>query len=272
MRITLTASVLAVFGLLTACASQSDDEEASATTTSALQAQSQGGITDAVVDTEGTLAPEPEEAAKAVTEHELRGLRPAGCATKTRDGNVVTLKVDKCTGPFGKVVLEGTLVATFSKTSDDTLHVDIAAGDGTTADGRALTYEAQADVRFDGTQRFLTYHGHSSGTTKRGKDYARHTDLSIVADIATHCAQIDGASKGNVGAYEIDLTIEGFKGCRDVCPSAGLARATVDGPLVKSASIEVSFDGSDKAHVKTHIKKDRERDIALDCDAAEAAE
>ena len=66
------------------CASEDGDEEASATVTSALQAQSQGGVTDGVVDIEGTLAPEPEEAAAKVADFPTRGLEPAGCATKTR--------------------------------------------------------------------------------------------------------------------------------------------------------------------------------------------
>ena len=273
-RVALGTTVLAFAALLTlpTTGCNADEDEASATTTSALQAQSQGGVTDGVIDTEGALAPEPEEAAKKVAELPTRGLRPAACVTKTREGNVVTLKLDKCTGPFGKVVIEGSLVATFSKTSANDLHVDIAAGEGTTANGKAFGYTAQADVRFDGTQRLLTYHGSSNGTTKRGKDFSRQTDLSIVADVSTHCAQLDGVSKGSIGKYDIDLTIEGFKGCRDACPTAGVARATVDGPLVKNASVEVTFDGSDKAHVKIDARKKREKDVALDCEAAEAAE
>jgi len=274
-RFSLCTTVLALAALVivpTGCAADDDEDEASATTTSALQAQSQDGVLDGVLDTEGTLAPEPEAAAKRIVESPVRGLHPAGCATKTREGNVVTLKLDKCTGPFGRVVLEGSLVATFSRASANDLHVDIVAANGTTANGRQFTYAARADVRFEGTQRSVTYHGASSGTTKRGKSFSRQTDLAIVADVATHCAQIDGTSNGTVGRYDINLTIEGFKGCRDACPTAGLARATVDGPLVKNASVEVTFDGSEKAHVKIQARKTRERDIALDCQAGEAAE
>jgi hypothetical protein len=274
-RFSLFTTVLALAALTiapTGCQKDEDEDEASATATSALQAQNQDGVMDGVVDTEGTVAPEPEEAAKRVAERPTRGLHPEGCATRTREGNVVTLKLDKCTGPFGKVTLEGSLVATFSKASANDLHVDIVAADGTTANGRELTYAAQADVRFEGTGRTVTYHGRSSGTTKRGKSFSRETNLSIVADLATHCAEIDGTSKGSVGRYDINLTIEGFKGCRDACPTAGLARATVDGPFVKNASVEVTFDGSDKAHVKIQARKKHERDIALDCEAGETAE
>lgn len=255
------------------CAAADDDEEASATTTSALQAQSQAGLTDGVVDVDGPLAPTAEDAAKTVAERPLRNIRPEGCTKKTREGNVVTLELAGCTGPFGKVEITGSLVATFSNPSADIVHVDIKASEGTTANGKALTYAATGDVRFDGSQRFVTYHGSSSGTTKRGKAFTRATDLSIVADVSTHCATMDGVSKGTIGKYDVDLTVTGFKGCRDACPTAGSARATVDGPLVKNASVEVTFDGSDSAHVKVDRgegRKKRELDVTMDCSAAEA--
>ncbi|MBX3220100.1 MAG: hypothetical protein KF795_06235 [Labilithrix sp.] len=253
--------------------SERDGEEASAVTTSALQAQSQAGLTDGLVDVEGALAPNAEDAAKAVLERPLRGIRPEGCAKKTRAGEVVTLEMTRCTGPFGKVEITGSLVATFSKPSADVVEVAIVASQGTTANGEPFSYAATGDVRFDGDRRFVTYRGSSSGTTKRGRDFATATDVSIVADVTTHCAKLSGASKGSVGRYELDLTFEGFEGCRDVCPSAGTARARVDGPLVKNASVEVVFDGSSTAKVKVDRGEGRrtsQRDVALDCDAAEA--
>jgi hypothetical protein len=250
----------------------SDDESATATTTSALQVQSQTGITDGVLETEGTLAPEPDAAAKVVADHPMPNVVPAGCASKTVEGNVVTLKLERCTGPFGKIVLEGSLVATFSKTADDVLHVAIATADGMKANDGPLVYAADVDIRYDGSQRTLTYHGHSNGTTKRGVSYERHTDATIIADVTTHCGQIDGVSKGSVGRYDIDLSVQGLKGCRNQCPTAGVAHATVDGPLVKSTAIDVTFDGSSSAHVLVSGKKQRDLDVALDCDNGEAAE
>lgn len=257
---------------VTGCAAEEDGDEASATTTSALQAQSQAGLTAGIADVEGTVAPSAEDAAKAVADGPLDNLQPAGCAKKTRDGNVVTLALDACTGPFGKVAITGTLTATFSNPSADTVHVDIEAADGTTANGSPLSYAATGDVRFDGSQRFVTYHGSSNGTTKRGKSFVRTTDLSIVADVTTHCATMAGTSKGSIGRYEVDLEVTGFKGCRDACPTAGTAHATVNGPLVNDASVDVTFDGSKSAHVKVSARKTRTLDVAMDCSAAEAAE
>jgi len=252
-----------------ACSDDAEREEASATATSALQAQSQSGLTDGVLDTEGVLAPEAEEAAKTVAEHPTRGLRPEGCATKTREANVVTLKLDGCTGPFGKVTMHGSLTATFSRASADVLHVDIAGSDDLTANDATLHYAAGVDVRYDGQERTMTYHGHSEGKTKRGVDFARHTDLSVVADVQTKCVAIDGMSKGSIGKFDLDLTVDGFKGCRDACPTAGNAHATLRGPLGRETNLDVTFDGSDEAHVKG---PKRSFDVALSCDDAEAAE
>lgn len=261
---------------VTACTAsdEEDDEDASVTTTSALQTQSQAGLTDGVLDVDGALAPGAEEAAKAVAESPLRNLQPAGCAKKTRDGGTVTLELAACTGPFGKVEVSGRLVATFSKPSADVIHVEIAASD-LTANGKPLTYASTGDMRFEGKQRFATYRGSSSGTTKRGKAFTRTTDVSVVADLGTQCATMNGVSKGTIGKYDVDLTVDGLTGCRDACPSGGKARAVVDGPLVKNASIEITFDGSSTARAKIDRgegRKKRERNIPLDCAAAEAEE
>lgn len=264
MRLRFLAVLLVVH---TGCSSQVEEEEASATATSALQAHNQSGITEGVIDIEGGLAPEPEDAAKAVAERPTRGLQPEGCATKTRDGNVVTLTLSGCSGPFGRVKMDGTLKATFTKTAPDVLHVAVV-GDGLHANGASFDYGADLDVAYDGASRKLTYHGHSDGKTKRGVAFSRHTDLTIVADTDTKCVAIDGVSKGSIGRFDLDLTIDGFKGCQNACPTAGVAKATLRTPR-REVDIELSFDGSDSAHVtapKHHF------DVKLDCDAAEAAE
>jgi hypothetical protein len=266
-------SLVLAFSLI-ACAKNADQDEdaddATASTTSALQAQSQVGLVDAVTEVDGGAAPEAEEAARMVVEGATKNLQPEGCLTKTREGSVVTFESKGCTGPFGKVAVYGTLVATFSKTTPDVLHVALATKDGATSNGAAFDYGSDTDIRFDGAARIFTYHGHSSGTTARGKSFSRSTDLTVSVDTQAQCLAIDGTSHGTIGKYDVDLTIEGFHACRNACPTAGIARATVDGPLVKDASITVTFDGSDTAHVQVHARRDRDRSVKMDCEAGEA--
>ncbi|HEY8075429.1 MAG TPA: hypothetical protein VIF62_14995 [Labilithrix sp.] len=269
MRLHLIAAaafVLPAFG----CSEAIEQDEASATATSALQAQSQGGVTDGVLDVDAPdgLAPDPEDAAKAVAEKDARALRPAGCAVKTRDGAVVTIALHGCTGPFGKIALDGTLVATFSKTATNVLHVDIADGGDLAANGASFHYAAGVDVTYAPGTRKLDYHGHSDGTTKRGVAFDRHTDLAIVADVDKKCVSIDGVSKGSLGRFDLDLTIDGFHGCESACPTAGSAKATLRTPN-REIDVEVDFDGSDRAHVKA---PKHAFDVALACEDAEAAQ
>ncbi len=257
MRLSLlaAAAVVAVTAL-PACSAETEQEEASATATSALQAQSQGGVTDGVLDVDAPdgLAPDPEDAAKAVAEKDARALRPAGCAVKTREANVVTIALHGCTGPFGKVALEGTLVATFTKTAADVLHVDLADGGDLSANGASFHYAAGVDVTYAPGTRKLDYHGHSDGKTKRGVSFSRHTDLAIVADIEKKCVAIDGVSKGSLGRFDLDLAIDGFHACEGACPTAGSAKATLRTPS-RELDLEVDFDGSDHAHVKAPKRK-----------------
>jgi hypothetical protein len=267
----LAALAATVLALPTGCSTTVDQDEASATATAALQAQSQGGLTDGILDT-GTpdgLAPDPATAAQTVAAQPSKGLFPVGCATKTQSGDVVTLTMNACTGPFGKVTMNGTMTATFSNSAADVLHVDVEAGDDLTANGTAFHYSAGVDVTYTSTSRTLTYQGHSDGTTKRGVAYARQTNVTIVADATTSCLAIDGTSTGSVGKYDLDISIAGFKGCPGACPTAGVAKATLNGPLVDDKSLQVTFDGSAEGHVSAPR---RTFDVPLDCEASEAAD
>lgn len=222
VRSCITFTPVLFFALSTAggCAPADDEEEAaSGTATSALQAASQGGVTDGVLDDEAPSAPDPSEIAAKAVERPTRGLSPEGCATKTRADNVVTLTLDGCSGPLGKVVMSGELVVTFTRPAPDAIHVDVKGSDDLVANGKPIRYGAQADARWDGSRRRLTYHGESSGETKRGRAFDRATDLAIVADVATRCVEVDGVSKGSVAGWDLD---EGFKACEHACPTAGL--------------------------------------------------
>lgn len=255
----------------TGCAADADDEEEAArgTATSALQASSQGGVTDALLETDDTAAPDPEAAAQKIAEHPTNGLEPAGCATKTREGSAVTIALSGCSGPFGKITMDGALRLTFRRTGADVLHVDIT-GEDLVANGRPLRYLASADVRYEGSQRKITWHGESSGTTKRGRAFETSSDFAIDADVDARCVAVDGVSKGSVVGFDLDVTIEGLRACKDQCPAAGLARAIVRTPRGRERSLEVRFDGTEIARVKGF--RGREMDVALACADAEAAE
>ncbi len=254
---------------LGACASE--EEDAASVTTLALQAKSEADLLDAVLDLEGVASPDPSEAARLVAERPAGRLQPQGCMQKSQQGDTVTFELEGCTGALGMVELHGTLVATFSKTAENLLHVVLVSQPGTRANDRELTYSAESDVRYEtpNTRRYA-YRGSTKGVTARGRAYARDTELTVSVDTQTECVSIDGASRGSVGPYTLDVSLEGMRGCRASCPSAGRVTATVEGPRAQSASITVQFDGSEQAHVERGGRRTRERSVRLDCAAGEA--
>ncbi len=274
MHLTRTISLATLplaLALAAGCAPRDDDEEAAAqSTTSALQASQHGGLTEAAIDLDEGDAVEPERAAQAVAERPTKGLSPSGCATKTREGAKVTLVMKGCTGPHGKLTLDGTLVATFTRPSPDALHVELVGGDDLRANGRDLGYRADADIRYEGALRRVTWHGQVSGVTKRGKSYERRTDLDIVADTASRCLDVAGTSRGTIASWSVDVTIDRFRACEDQCPTSGQIKATVRSPGGRERSLEVTFDGSDQARVVG--PRGRELTVKMACADGETEE
>lgn len=250
------------------CARGDEEEEAaSQSTTSALQASQHGGLTEAAIDLDEASAVDPERAAAAVADRPMKGLSPAGCATKTRDGAKVTLVAKGCTGPHGKVTLDGTLVATFSRPTKDALRVELVGGDDLRANGREMRYRATADIVYEGALRRVTWRGDVSGETKRGKRYDRHTELGIVADTALRCLDVTGSSRGTIAGFGVDVTIDRFRACESRCPASGDIKATVRTPAGKEHTLSVSFDGTDEAHVVGF--RGRKFDVKMACEDGE---
>ncbi len=244
------AGALVLASTALGCNAQDDEAEAaSSSATSALQASQHSGLTEGAIELEGADAADPEKAAIAVAERPSRGLLPAGCATKTRDGNKVRLVSKGCTGPFGHVAFDGVLEATFSKGDSNQLHVDIKGVD-LQVNQRAFTYQASGDITYEGSLRYVTWHGDVSGTTKRGKEYTRHNELDIRADTAKKCLEISGTSTGTIGGFDLDITIDSVAVCKDQCPSEGSVHATVTGPAGRNRTMDIAFDGSSQARVK----------------------
>lgn len=274
MRLSIACSSFVLVGsmlvAMTGCAAREEEEEgATETTTAALQAGSQYGVTESVIE-DTDAAPDPETLAQKIVDRPARNLEPASCATKTRSGSVVTLVLSNCTGPYGRAVVSGTLTATLSKTAADVVHVTIASSDDFVANGKPLHLATTSDVRYEGSKRFVTHHGESRGTTKRGRAFDRQSDATITADVEARCADIAGHATGTVAGASIDTTIEGLRVCRDACPASGLAKATVKTARGRERSMEIRFDGSDEAQVVGF--RGREFSVALACGDAEAAE
>jgi hypothetical protein len=176
---------------------------------------------------------------------------PAGCATRAKDATnplVVHVTLNDCTGPFGLVHVSGQLTATFSQ-GPSGLHVDVASTD-LTANGRPVTESGSGDISVSGTTRTTKWQGAWTRVNAAGETVSHTTDATIVYDASAGCRTTDGTAQTNVGAREIDSTINGYK----ICTNASGTEGCPSGEIIHTskrtgASIKIEFDGSASAQI-----------------------
>ncbi len=246
----LGASILglAIFGFGSGCVGRLDEmaaEEAVdshelALNESALMANSAEDMAEGTAGAVGTVV----DAAALATRAEARAAtryQPAGCATTTRQGNVLTHVLNACSGRRGLLQMTGTVIVTFA---------DVAAGvQVTVASDDLKVNRATMDVNatglrsVDGTKTTLTVTSTGDGVGPRGNHFVRTGQFTAVADTATECLDLNGSWQLTVGGASRSTTINGLQVCKDTCPSAG----TINHRGFRGREVTVTFDGSAEA-------------------------
>jgi hypothetical protein len=253
----ITSRILAGFALtalVAGCgnggeATDAAEEQLATDGTEAMSASSQSTNLASVVF-EGVTQTDPTKAAGELGAPTK--LWPAGCVTRAKDPtnpNVVDVTFNDCIGPFGLVHLNGTEIVTFSPGSNGALHVNITGKD-LTANGKPITYSADADVTFSGAQRNVVWHGSWTRTTEKGLTVAHTSDLTIDVDTSAGCSTSNGTAQTTVESRGVNTTITGYEVCRDStgaidCPTGSV---THTGKL-SGKTVTIKFDGSDVADV-----------------------
>jgi len=254
---------------LTGCVVDLEEEFATAVVTSALETpkkQTAGReIAEALSEDCDLTA---EAAAAEAAGRPTVGLYPAGCAEKVAEGADVHVRFAGCTGVFGRVELNGGLDASLEVTGECLLRADIADTGDLTTNGRALRYEATADIEVLDGARDVAWNAHWSGTTRRGRTIEQTSELQVLVDHPTSCLAIDGTAKGHVDEYDYGISIAELAICPDACPSAGFIEAYWEGRW-KDRSITVEFDGSNVAQVVGW--SGREFEVEMVCGTTETA-
>ena len=241
--------IVSLAALLIGCGDVQEQELAKASVTSALQTSRSAGVGTVVYEAlDESTCLDPETAAAEAAARPVVGLYPSECAQKTHDGPSLHLELDDCTGPFGRVLLEGGLDAALRPVTCAELHADVSDSGDLTANGRDVEYSASADITAEGTRRDVTWSAHWATTTKLGKEIAQTSDLAIVIDTTTSCLAIDGTAAGYVGDHDFNSQIEGLTVCPDACPTAGTVRIQAEG-WRRERSLVLEFDGSETAKV-----------------------
>jgi hypothetical protein len=264
----LPTLVLATLFAAAAIGCQRAEEQvfAEATITSTLQTSQSSGTGKTVIDgmdPEQSSCPVDPEAAAARAASRPSHLYPQECAVKTSDGANLHVTFNDCTGPFGRVHLNGGVNAVFSPGASCAVHAEIEDDGTLTGNGNLVDYQASADIVTKPGQRDVTWAARWETTTKRGRHVNQTSSLNILVDDATDCLDIVGTTSGHVDEYPFGTVIDGLAVCPGKCPSAGTVSATFEGKH-RDIEITVQFDGSDTAHVTG--KRGRKFDVKMVCD------
>jgi len=262
--IAFLACALACLGMSLGGCAPSEEEFASAVVTSALSAPEHQQLSDDVVD--GPCALSAEAAASEAAERPAAGLYPASCVEKTARGSTLRVELADCTGPFGRVKLDGSVLAELAVTGECRLHADVHDA-GLTANDRPLTLTASAEIEvLDGAHQ-VAWKAQASGTTRRGRSVEQTSALDVLVDRTTGCRVISGNTDGSVSGFEYDWSVKDMAICPGECPSSGVLDAAWHRGR-RERNFHVAFDGSSVAHVT--LPGGRVHDVAMVCEAAEA--
>lgn len=202
------------------------------------------------------------DAAAAASLDSRTFFRPAGCATSDRAGNVVTHTYVHCTGPFGRHVIDGKIIATFSNASAGGIDVE-SHGDGLLIDGSPATMSAHGRITFDAGVRTFVHDGDWTGTSSKGFAVHHVGHHVVTFDPATQCVTRNGGGTTTVTRPEGDRvhthSISGYERCGDACPKSG----TLVWTNAKGVSLKLEFLPSGEAALTT--RRGRVFDIPLFC-------
>lgn len=259
-------TAMAAISLLgTGCAQDMEEEFAEGVVAASLETtRNETAGRPAVDSVRSACLLDAEAAAQEAADRPVVGLFPATCVEKQAEGSALHVDYSDCTGPLGRVKLNGGVDAFFESKDDCSLHVEILDRGNLTTNGRPLDYDASADVRVTASERHIDWTGHFTGTTRRGKPIQQRSKLAIVLQHASSCVSLDGRIDGEVGRnLKYDADISGLSACPGACPSAGTVRATLDGKL-RDRTVKVVFDGSSTAKVTGWTG--REFEVEMVCD------
>lgn len=175
--------------------------------------------------------------------------KPAGCITSTRDGNQITHVFANCSGPYGLVDFNGTVVTTYAR-EPGKLTVTHAAT-GFKLNGASVSGTRVVVYTLDGSVITKSRTGDWTGSTAKGHDITHQANFVTTYDIASKCLTRDGHAETTIGGRSFERTIDGYKRCgigRGGCPESGtiVLSRTKQG---ETGSITIDFLGGPQYRV-----------------------
>jgi hypothetical protein len=272
MRNTIFAAAAVSTFVLGGCARELEEDFAVGVAQSALETPDNqtpgqelaGSLKDP--DDSGECAITAEAAAAEAADIKTVGLYDVDCVTKTATGNRVHVQFDGCTGPFGKVTIDGGVDATFSVDASCLVHAEIVDDGTLTANGQPFTYDADADIEVLENIREILWNAHWEGTTRRGRSIQQTAQLDLTLERPSDCVKVHGGTAdGTLDTYEYGWEMSDLSVCPGMCPSSGTVQGWWKG-YARERTVTVEFDGSAVAHVTGWTG--RQFDVDLVCTPA----
>jgi hypothetical protein len=174
---------------------------------------------------------------------------PNGCSTATAAQNVVTFKLNNCSGPLGITNLSGVVTATINLTGNGEVQTQLS-GTNITSNGSSFVLNSSSVTTLNaGGQKVLTATSTSTGTGPDGNGIGHGGTYTMVWPTSTNqCATINGTFAGAIlvdaapDAGGTTTTITNYVACTGQCAPSGSSTTTAEGQTVI-----LSFNGTTTA-------------------------
>ena len=146
---------------------------------------------------------------------------PNGCATASASGNVVTFKLNDCTGPLGLVGSTGTVTATLNVVGNS-VQVQLA-GNNISANGATVNLSTSGTLTATASgQKTLQASSQTGGTGPDGNNIMHSGMYTLVWPTGTGCATINGTLTGSGTSAGTTTQITNYVACTNKCPQSGM--------------------------------------------------
>ena len=148
------------------------------------------------------------------------------CLTKSVTGNVATYTLNSCSGPYGLVLVTGTLTATYTVAvagGTPTVNVNLV-GTGIKVNGMTVDVATTAKISGPSTNRTASVTSTSKATTMRGNSITHAGQYDATWD--GMCMTLSGSFATQTMNNSYATVITGYKKCLNACPTQGTVTFT----------------------------------------------
>lgn len=230
VRLAVTSLLVAPLLSLSACGgsatfSSTDAEIAADSTDTADVVSGLTSVSSDGVDVQASGLTSASAATAAAAAAGTKFVLPA-CLSKVVAGNVVTYTLNNCSGPYGLLLVTGTMTATYTVSvngSTPSVTVDLAAT-GLKVNGMTVDVATTAKISGPSTNRSASVTSTSKATTSRGNSITHAGMYDATWD--GMCMTLSGnfATQTNSNSYA--TVISSYKKCLNACPTQGTVTFT----------------------------------------------